>query len=304
MVLCGLLVGAVWGPRGAVSAQNAPAWDASAPKASAQERPLPEFAAFVAQVKKRLQTDADAQSGYSFTEKQVQQKVDGKGRVTEEKVSVYEVYPGLPGKEPYRRLIEQDGKPVAADKLEKRDRERQKEAEAYARTITTRSDSDRAKAQREYEKAQRERAEAIDDIFNVFDVKMLGREAIEGHDTVVFSLAPRPKARPRTDSGKMMHHFRARAWISEYEYEMVRVEAEAVENVSFGLGFLARLHKGASATYQRRKVNGEAWLPARVTYGGSGRVLLLRKLRLGGYSEFSNYRKFTVDTVTTIPATP
>jgi hypothetical protein len=98
----------------------------------------------------------------------------------------------------------------------------------------------------------------------------------------------------------MMSNFSARAWISESEYELVKVDVEAVDSVSWGLGLLARLHEGATASYQRRKVNGEAWLPARVTYRGSGRVLLLRRMRLGGTSEFSNYRRFTVETTTAI----
>jgi hypothetical protein len=41
-------------------------------------------------------------------------------------------------------------------------------------------------------------------------------------------------------------------------------------------------------------VNNEVWLPARVTWTASGRVLLLRRLRLRGISEFSGYKKFTV----------
>ena len=60
------------------------------------------------------------------------------------------------------------------------------------------------------------------------------------------------------------------------------------------------MHKGTVASYQRRKVNNEAWLPAQVTWTASGRVLRLRRLRLRGISEFSNYRKFTVETTTTV----
>jgi hypothetical protein len=96
-----------------------------------------------------------------------------------------------------------------------------------------------------------------------------------------------------------MRHFRARAWISESDAELVRVDVEALEDLSFGLGLLARIHKGATATYQRRKVNNEVWLPARVTWTGSARVLLLKQLRRRGISEFSGYRKFSVDTSTT-----
>ena len=265
-----------------------------------QEAPLPDFGTFAAEVKARLQTDSARQSGYVFTERRVEQKLDGSGRVREEQVKVYEVYPPLPGEEPYRRLIEEDGRPVPAAALEKRDREQQKKAEKYARDATRQTRAGYEKAQRAYDKAMRERSDDIDDIFNVFDVRMIGREPIGGHGTIAFTLTPRAGARPRTDSGRMMRHFTARAWISETEFELVRVEVEAVNNVSFGLGLLARLHKGATATYERRKVNGEAWLPARVTYAGSGRVLLVRRLRLGGYSEFSNYRRFSVDTTTTI----
>ena len=85
-------------------------------------------------------------------------------------------------------------------------------------------------------------------------------------------------------------NFKARAWISESDYELVRVEIEAIDNLSFGLGLLARVHKGTVATYERRKVNNEVWLPAKVTWTASARVLLLRRLRLRGISEFSNYR--------------
>ena len=99
-----------------------------------------------------------------------------------------------------------------------------------------------------------------------------------------------------------MRHFTARAWVSESDYELVRVEIEAIDDVSVGLGLLARIHKGTTATYQRRKVNDEVWLPAQVTWTATARVLLLKNLRVRGIAEFSGYRKFTVDTSTTYTA--
>ena len=63
-----------------------------------------------------------------------------------------------------------------------------------------------------------------------------------------------------------------------------------------GLGVLAKLHKGARLSFLRRKVNGEVWLPAVVNYEGSARVGMLFTLRRSGTSEFSAYRKYTVDT--------
>ena len=139
----------------------------------------------------------------------------------------------------------------------------------------------------------------MDDIFHIYDIRMLRRESLDGHVTIVATLTPIPGAKPLTDDGKIMRHFKARAWISEADYELVRVEIEAIDDLSFGLGLLARVHKGTVATFQRRRVNDEVWLPAEVTWTASARVLLVKRLRLRGVAEFSNYRKFTVDTSTT-----
>src|SRR6185295_15689490 len=136
------------------------------------------------------------------------------------------------------------------------------------------------------------------------DIQILRRESIKDYPTILATLTPKAGVKPQTDGGKIMRHFKARAWISESDYELVRVEIEALDDLSFGLGLLARIHKGTTATYQRRKVNNEIWLPAQVTWTASARVLLLRRLRLRGVAEFSGYRKFTVDTSTTYKNPP
>ena len=122
------------------------------------------------------------------------------------------------------------------------------------------------------------------------------RERIEGHDTIAFTLTPKADAAPKTREGEIMTHFIVRAWISEADHELVRLEAEAIDNVAFGLGVLARLHKGASLSFLRRKINAEAWLPALTNYSGSARVGLLWTLRRSVTIEYSGYKKFAVDT--------
>jgi hypothetical protein len=264
---------------------------------SAQERPLPDFSTFAAEVKKHLATDEERQSGYMFTERRTEQKVDGSGRVTSESVKVFEVYPGLPGEERYRRLIEEDGRPLVAEKLARQDRERQEDVESYTKSQAT--EERRQKAAREQDKARKRYNAAIDDLFRIYDIRLLRRESIGGHITIAATLDPKDSVKPQTDDGKIMRNFKARVWVSESDYELVRVEIEAIRDLSFGMGLLARVHKGTVATFDRRKVNNEVWLPGTVTWTASGRVLLLRRLRLRGISEFSGYKKFTVDTSTT-----
>ena len=268
---------------------------------SGQDRPLPAVDPFLKEVRARLETDSSRQSGYSYVEKRQRSSIDGKGRRHDESVTVLESYPGLPGEDDrWERVVERDGRKVPEAELRKADEERRKKAERIARSLSAQSSADKGRIERDQAADRRERARMVDDVFVVYDIAMLGRERLDGHDTIAFSLRPRPESKPRTREGRMLKSFRGRVWISESDFELARLDVEAIDTVSIGFGLLARLHKGTTASFARRKGNGEAWLPARAEYVFSARVLLLKQLREGGLFEFSNYRKFTVDTSTAI----
>ena len=61
---------------------------------SAQERPLPDFATFAARVKEHLALDEERQSGYTFIERRIEQKLDGAGPADQR---VGEGVRGIPG---------------------------------------------------------------------------------------------------------------------------------------------------------------------------------------------------------------
>ena len=262
--------------------------------------PLPPREPFLKEVRARLETDGARQFGYSYLETERRASIDGQGRRREEPVTILESYPGLPGEERWERVIQKNGKAVSEAELKQKDDERRRKVERYARELAAESPADRTKAARRADEDRRERAVLVDDVFVVYAVEMVGRERIEGHDTIAFTLTPRPQAKPRTREGRMLKSFRGRAWVSETDFELARLDVEAIDTVSIGLGLLARVHKGTTLSFTRRKVNGEAWLPARVEYEVSARVLLLKRFRQGGVTEFSNYRKFTVDTAADI----
>ena len=265
----------------------------------AQERPLPDQESFLREVRTRLQTDSTLQSGYIYVETRREQKLDGRGRVQQESVKVYESYPGLPGEDRWERLISENGRPRAASDLEKELRNRQKKAEAMVREATEQPAKQQARQQREYATRRREFDAVLDDLFLVYNIRMERRELLDGHETIVFSLTPRRDAKPRTREGSQLRTVAVRAWVSESDRELVRVDAEVIDTLSMGFGLLARLHKGAKLSFLRTKVNDEVWLPSRVSYSGSARVGLVAVLRRSGMSEFSGYRKFSVDTSTT-----
>jgi len=92
-----------------------------------------------------------------------------------------------------------------------------------------------------------------------------------------------------------MKKVRATAWIHETEYQIVRVEVEAIENIGVGYGVLGKIYKGTTGEYVRTKVNDEAWLPVRARLTARGRALV-RKFDFDQVTEWSDYKKFVVRT--------
>jgi len=258
-----------------------------------QDRPLPERESFLQQVREKLLTlDAD-QSRYVFEVTRREQSLDEDGRPTDEQIRTYESYPGPPGEERWERLIAEDGEPVPDERLAEQDQAREEDLRDAARARARDPEGTREEQVREWEEDQREYAETVADIFRVYDISMLGREPIDGHDTIAFALTPRPDADPETDNGDRMRHFEIRAWVSESDHELVRVEAETIDVTTIWWGLLARIHPGSTIAYERRKVNSEHWLPAELRYRGSARIALVRVIRRSGSSVYSDYRKLT-----------
>jgi hypothetical protein len=262
----------------------------------AQDGPTFDVDTFLKEARRRLQTDEQRQFGYVYQETRHDLKLDKQGKPTTETVRVFESYPGLPGEGRWNRLVSIDGRPVPPEELERQDRERRKNAQDYLKRRARETDRDRQAQAREREKERRDNEVIVDDVFRVFDIRWLGREAVSGHETVLFSVTPRAEASPRTSEGRMLKHFAGKVWVSESDYEIVRVDVEAIRTVSIGLGLLARVHEGTRLSFERRKVNGDVWLPARASYTVSGRVAMVRRVRSGAVSEFSNYRRFSVET--------
>jgi hypothetical protein len=72
------------------------------------------------------------------------------------------------------------------------------------------------------------------------------------------------------------------------------LEAETTGTISYGV-FLARLHPGAKLVFEQERVNGQVWLPKREYTRGSGRVGLLKKIRMEEELTWNNYRRFETE---------
>jgi hypothetical protein len=80
--------------------------------------------------------------------------------------------------------------------------------------------------------------------------------------------------------------------VDEAAHEVMRVEATAIEDLTYGLGLVARLQKGATVTVSRRRIEPDLWMPTSIRFKGRGRaLLLLRRLEIDQIIEWIDYRR-------------
>ena len=259
-----------------------------------QPKPLPEVKAFLAELRRTLHTDSHLLGQYTYTEKRTLMQLDSKGAAKTTEVNVFEVFPGSPERVGYRRRIVKDGAPLSSAELKKEDEavEKRIAAAQQRRGRVTPEERERTRAER-----LRREERIIDDALGVFDVDIAGREDVNGRPAILLKFRPKADYKPKTSEGKNMQHVAGRAWVDEEDLQVTRVEMEVIDPISIGLGLLARLQKGASIVAERRKFNGEIWLPVKTEITLNARVLLLKGFNIRLINEYSDHKKYTVDTI-------
>jgi hypothetical protein len=65
-------------------------------------------------------------------------------------------------------------------------------------------------------------------------------------------------------------------------------------------GMLANLQKGTSFVLEQEFVNNEVWLPTYAEAHVGVRVLMLKGFKISAVTRYSDYKKFNVQTLSTI----
>ena len=249
--------------------------------------------AFLEEVRRNLQSDGALLEQYTFIETYTEKRLDGGGAVKKTKVETYEVYPSVEPRKLYRRLVARDGQPISEKELAQLDK---KQEERIARREARRAaQTEEQRSAREAEAHRKERA-VIDEVFQMDEFRIAGRELVDGRPAIVVEFEPRPGFKPVTEGGQLIQKFAGKAWVDEADHQLVRLEATLLDSIGVGPIKIARLQKGASAYFVRRKINNEIWLPSEARFTGKAKVLLVFGGGLDVTSRYFDYRKFSVGT--------
>lgn len=226
---------------------------------------------------------------YTFIQEQVVRELDGDGKVkkthtqTSEVMTIYD--------RTVERVIERDGKPLDA-------KAQAKQEEKINKIIRERESETAAQKQERLAKYDKQRAEGrafVGEVADAYNFTMADEEPIDGHQAFVIDAEPRADFHPKTPNGKWLPKFRGRIWIDKSELQVVKLQAEATDTVSFGW-FLARIGRGSGLTLEQTRVNDEVWLPRHFAVKVGGRALLFKKFNVDIDVTFRDYKKFRSDT--------
>jgi hypothetical protein len=225
---------------------------------------------------------------YTFLQRTEERQIDSAGQVKSNQVKTHDVT--LLEGSPYFRLTERDDHPLPPG-------EEKKEQDKLDKSIAARLKETSAQRERrihEFEQRRERQRADMAQVPEAFDFRIVGEERMEGCDTWVLDAMPRRDYQPRTRDTKILPHVKGRLWIDRQTFQWVKLEAEVIDTVSWGL-FLIRLDPGAHIRFEQVHVNDEVWLPSQIAIKASARLGIFKRLRVEENTTYRNYRKFQTD---------
>lgn len=222
---------------------------------------------------------------YTYTEREVEDKLDGNGKTKSTEVKTYDVLE-IYGEE-VERLTAKNDKPLSEKDAAKEDAKIQKIIDKRKNE----SEADRRKREEREEKEREDNRKFVTEIADAYNFKLVGTELVGGREAWVIDGEPRPGFVPHMKDAKFLSKFHGRVWIDKTDLQLAKMDAECLDTISFGL-FLARFHKGSRLMLQQTRVNDEVWLPQHVTAKIDVRVGLIKNFDIGLEQTFSDYKKF------------
>ena len=218
---------------------------------------VPDQEAFYAAVRDNLARAQGAVVEFSYKERRTNVHTNPFGKMGTDGVELSHVYPSANPKLTYRRLLERDGVSVSTQELAQQDREYLAKV-AEIRRLEEQHGDDRRRRTEEETVARRRAQEMIEDVVAALQFTITGKSLYEGRPAVVVVFVGRPTFRPKTREGTIAQKFQGTVWIDSEVNEVMHIDAKTTDDMSFGLGIVARINKGTTGSLTRRPIEAES----------------------------------------------
>jgi hypothetical protein len=257
---------------------------------------LPDLKALFKEIDENQKAIDKLKENYAGTRSEEETEFDKTGKINKRELHEYTFF-YLSGQE-VSTLVKKDGKPLSEEDQKKENEKVQKEIQDIQKR--------EAKKEAKEEKAKEEGKEKKDDDVGIETFLRAcqfvnpRRERFRGQDVLVFDFEPNPEFKAHKLVEKVVHELAGVVWIDEKAHDVARLEAYFVGDFRFGGGVIANLQKGTSFVFEQAYINNEVWLPTYEEAHVGVRVLLVKAFKVNEVTRYSDYKKFSVESIGTI----
>ena len=257
---------------------------------------LPDLKALFKEIDENQKAIDKIKENYAGSQSEEETEFEGDGRVKKRESSEYTFF-YLNGEEVTTR-VKKDGKPLSPEELNKENEKTQKRiAELQKREVKKEAKEEKA---RQEGKSEEKDEPGIEVFLRACQFVNPRRERFRGQDVLVFDFEPNPEFKPRKMVEKVVQKLAGVVWIDEKAHDVARLEAYFTGDMKIAGGLLANLQKGTSFVFEQAFVNNEVWLPTYMEAHLGVRFLLVKGIKIGVVTRYRDYKKFNVETLSTI----
>ncbi len=258
---------------------------------------LPDLKALFKEIDDNQKAIDKLKENYAGTRVEEETDFEKDGQVKKTEVTEYTFF-YLNGDE-VSTLVKKDNKPLSDEEQKKENEKTQKEITEIQKRETQKEAKDE-KAKEEGKKDKDDDDVGIEIFLRTCQFVNPRRERFHGQDVLVFDFEPNPEYKPRNIVEKIVQKLAGVIWIDEKAHDVARLEAYFVGDFRFAGGLLANLQKGTSFIFEQAYLNNEIWLPTYEEAHVGVRVLLVKGLKVNAITRYSDYKRFNVETLSTV----
>src|SRR6266851_4720166 len=257
---------------------------------------LPDLKALFKEIDENQKAIDKLKENYAGSESEEETEFEGNGKVKKHEVNEYTFF-YLNGDE-ITTLVKKDGKPLSDAEQKKENEKTQKRIEENQKRA--------AKKEAKEEKAKEEGKDKAGDepgieiFLRACQFVNPRRERFRGQDVLVFDFEPNPEFKPHKLVERLAQKLAGVVWVDEKAHDVARLEAYFVGDMKIGGGLVVNLQKGTSFVYEQGFVNNEVWLPTYMEAHIGVRFLLVKGIKASIVTRYWDYKKFNVETLSTI----
>ena len=257
---------------------------------------LPDLKALFKEIDDNQKAIDKLKENYTGTRAEEETEFESNGKVKKREVTEYTFF-YLNGEE-VSTVVKKDGKPLSDAEQKKENEKTQKRIEELQKR-KTKKEAKEEKAKEEGKSEEKDEP-GIEIFLRACQFVNPRRERFRGQDVLVFDFEPNPEFKAHKLVEKVVQKLAGVVWIDEKAHDVARLEAYFVGDMRFAGGLLANLEKGTSFVMGQAYVNNEVWLPTYEEAHVGVRVLLVKGIKVNAVTRYSDYKKFNVETLSTI----